>query len=92
MNMNSFRVDIRLNSKSPSVKAYADLHIEFPGGSFTVFGLSVIEKDGKPAWVAFPSRPGNIPGKYFPVVEADGDVRRQIADLVLEKYREAIPV
>ncbi len=90
--MNSLRVDIRLNSKSPSVKAYADVHIEFPGGSLTLFGLSVIQKDGKPAWVAFPSRPGNISGKYFPVVEADGDVRKQISELVLEKYHEAILV
>jgi len=92
MNVNAFRVDIRPNPKPGSVKAHADLHIEFPGGSLSILGLSVIEKDGKAAWVAFPSRPGNISGKYFPVVEADGDVRKQISDLVLEKYRNAIPV
>jgi len=92
MNVNGFRVDIRTNSKPSAVKAYADVQILFEGGTLSVFGLSVIEKDGKAPWVAFPSRPGNVPGKYFPVVEAEGDVRKKICDLVLAKYREAILV
>lgn len=92
MNVNDFRVDIRMNSKPGAVKAHADLQILLEGGTLSIFGLPIIEKDGKAPWVAFPSRPGNVPGKYFPVVEAEGDVRKKISDLVLEKYHEAILV
>jgi DNA-binding cell septation regulator SpoVG len=72
------------------LKARADILIEFPeGSSIVLFGLSVIEKNGKPPWVALPSKKGNIPGKYFPVVDAQGEIRKQIADVVLEAYRTA---
>lgn len=88
MNVKEFRVDIRMNSKPSAVKAHADVQILCEGGTLNIFGLSIIEKDGKAPWVAFPSRPGTVPGKYFPVVEADGEVKREISDRVLEKYDE----
>ncbi len=92
MNVKDFRVDIRTNSKSSAVKAYADVQILVEGGTLSIFGLSIIEKDGKAPWVAFPSRPGTVQGKYFPVVEADGEVRRKISERVLEKYDETTAV
>lgn len=91
MNVNSFRVDIRPTSKTGAVKAYADVQLIFEGGTISIFGLSIIEKDGKAPWVAFPSRPGNVQGKYFPVVEADGEVKKTISRLVLDKYDETNP-
>jgi len=89
MNANGFLVDIHLMSGPGAVKARADIRIELPGGTLTLFGFSVIEKDGKPAWVAFPSKQGKVPGKYFPVVDADGEVRKRIAEVVLEAYQKA---
>jgi DNA-binding cell septation regulator SpoVG len=82
-------VDIQLTNSPGAVKAHADVRIELPGGSLVLCGFAVIDKDGKPLWVGFPQKQGKIPGKYFPVVEADGEVRKQIADMILEAFRKA---
>lgn len=60
----------------------------FPGGQITVYGFSIIQKDGKPPFVGFPSKPGNVQGKYFPVFEADGPIRETICQAILDTYRE----
>ena len=82
-----FHVDIRSCARPGKVKAYADVVCESPDGLIKFYGLPVIQVDGKPVFVGFPSKPGNIPGKYFPVVEAEGAVREAICKAVLDAYR-----
>ena len=83
-------LEIHFMSGPGPLKARADIRIDFSdGSSIVIFGVSVIEKDGKPPWVALPSKKGNIPGKYFPVVDAQGEIRKQITEVVLEAYRAA---
>jgi DNA-binding cell septation regulator SpoVG len=89
MNVNGIVVDIRLANRTGSVQAYADVHIELPGGSMVIYGFAIIEKDGKPPWVGFPSKQGKIPGKYFPIVAADGDIEKRIVQAILEAYQTA---
>jgi len=79
-------VTIRLRDGDGFLRAFADVRLELPGGQLTASGFSVIEKDGKPPFVGFPSKQGKIPGKYFPVVEAEGDLRKDICDAILEAY------
>jgi hypothetical protein len=55
----------------------------------TLYGFSVIQKDSKPPFIGFPSKPGNNPGKYFPVVEAEGSLRKSICEAVLSAYDES---
>jgi hypothetical protein len=43
----------------------------------------VIRKNGGPPFVGFPSRPGSTPGKFFAVVDAEGDIRKAIVDAIL---------
>ena len=86
---NDLVVDIQLASNPGALKAHADVRIQLPEGSLHVLGFSVIEKDGKPAWVGFPQKQGRIPGKYFPVVKADGELEKRIAGKILEAYQKA---
>ncbi len=82
-----FHVDVRSCARPGKVKAYADVVCESPDGLIKLHGLSVIQVDGKPVFVGFPSKPGNTPGKYFPVVEAEGAIREEICRAVLDAYR-----
>lgn len=88
MNITGIQVNIRPVTKPSAVKAYADVQILLEAGTISIFGFSIIEKDGRSPWVAFPSRPGSVPGKYFPVVEAEGEMSKNISSAVLEKYDE----
>jgi hypothetical protein len=80
-------VEIRFTSNPGAVKAYADVHISFSEGCLDLYGFSVISKDSKPEWVGFPAKAGNTQGKFFPVVQADGELREQISKAVLAAYR-----
>jgi hypothetical protein len=80
-------VEIRLSSNAGAVKAYADVRISFSEGALDLYGFSVISKDSKPEWVGFPAKAGNTQGKFFPVVQADGDLREHISKAVLTAYR-----
>jgi hypothetical protein len=53
-----------------------------------VLGYAVIQKDGGSPFIGSPSRPGNMPGKFFPIVEAEGDIRKEIFDAILAAYRK----
>jgi DNA-binding cell septation regulator SpoVG len=84
-------LEIHFMSGSGHLKARADVRIDFPEGWLALLGVSVIEKDGQPPWVALPSKKGNTPGKYFPVVDAQGEIRKQIVEVVLDAYRTTKP-
>jgi hypothetical protein len=87
MKANGIFVELQWINGPGAVKARADVRIQVDGGSFTVFGFSIIEKDGKAPWIGFPQKQGKIPGKYFPVFEAEGNIRTEIIDAILEAYR-----
>ena len=78
--------NIRSANGSGSVRAYCDVRLEFDLGTQTVFGFSVVQQDGKAPWVAFPQKPGKTPGKWFPVYEADGKLRKLIIAAVLDAF------
>jgi hypothetical protein len=89
MSSNIFVVELELVSTPGPVKARATLRVQLPGGVLVNSGFSVIEKDGKPSWVGWPSKQGKIPGRYFPIVEAEGELRNHINEMILEAYRTA---
>ena len=79
-------VNVRPLDSSSAVQAYVDIRLNFDVGTFKVSGLSVIEKDGKPPWVAFPQKPGKNGKKYFPIIEAEGKLKELIINAVLDTY------
>jgi hypothetical protein len=85
----SFEIEIRWATKPGNVKAYADLKINLLEGNLQLHGFSIIAQPGKDPWVGFPAKSGNIPGKFFPVVEADGALKEEIFRAVLDAYRKA---
>jgi hypothetical protein len=87
MNKGNISVEIRRMTKPGNVKAYADVKIASADGGLELHGFSIIEQPGKNPWVGFPAKAGNIPGKFFPIVEADGILKEQICKAVLDAYR-----
>ena len=87
MKTNGIFVELHWINGAGAVKARADVRIQVDGGAFTIFGFSIIEKGGKAPWIAFPQKQGKIPGKYFPTFEAEGNIRAEIIDAILEAYR-----
>jgi DNA-binding cell septation regulator SpoVG len=90
MNRKDIVVNIVRATKPGALKAFADVKLFFPNGQLVVHGFSVIEQSGKSAWVGFPQKSGKTPGKYFPVIEADGELHGEIAAAVLDAYKSAM--
>jgi hypothetical protein len=87
MNKVEISVEIRLFSKPNSpVKAYADVSLRLAEGMVFLIGFAVVQKDGKPPFVGFPSKPGTIQGKFFPVVDLQGEVRELVCKEILDAY------
>jgi len=87
MNKPEINVAIRIFSKPNSlVRAYADVSLGVPGGTIVLVGFAIIRKEGKPPFVGFPSKPGTIQGKYFPVVDLQGEVRELVCKAILDEY------
>jgi DNA-binding cell septation regulator SpoVG len=82
-------VEIRMINKPGAVKAYADIQIRTDGGVLREKGYAVIQKDGAAPFIGFPSRPGSTPGKFFPIVDAEGDIRSMIFTAILTAYRKS---
>lgn len=84
-------VEIRFFSKpGSSVRAFADVSLHMPEGSITVNGFSIIAKDGKAPFVGFPSKPGTVQGKFFPVVDLQGEIRNLICEAVIDAYEKEL--
>ncbi len=79
-------VEIRPSNRHGALKAYADVQFRTTDGFLVEKGYAVVQKDGCPPFVGAPSRPGNIEGKYFPVVELEGDIRKVVFDRILAAY------
>jgi hypothetical protein len=80
-------VTLRAASKPSSIKAHADVQIEFSSSRLEVFGLSVVQQDPqKPAWISYPQRAGKDGKKYFPVVRASGTLHGKICAAVLSEF------
>jgi len=83
-------VEIRLSTRAGPVKAYADVRLETPEGALNEKGYAVIQKAGGSPFIGFPSRPGNTPGKFFPIIDAEGDIRKEIFDAILAAFRKTV--
>ncbi len=80
--------NIRGANGTGSVRAYCDVRLECDLGTQTIFGFSVVQQDGKAPWVAFPQKPGKTTGKWFPVYEANGKLRKLIIAAVLDAFSQ----
>ena len=88
--MLSISITLRKLDFGNSIKANADVLLEFDEGEVTIKGLKVIHQNGKPAWVAMPSnsykdRSGEF--KNFQIVEFSRKLKERICTEVLEKYK-----
>lgn len=78
--------DIRLVAKG-SLRAFADVSI----GALKIFGVRVIEPNGKSPWVSLPQQESTGPDgtkKYRPIIEVPDQIKLAIQTAVLEAWRE----
>ena len=90
LQITSISAEIRLSNRPGPVKAYADIQMLTDNGMLQEKGYAVNQKDGRDPFVGFPSRPGNVQGKFFTVVEAEGDIKMKIFEAILAAFREAL--
>lgn len=84
-------VTVRTASTPGSVKAHADVRVEFPSSNIELFGLSIVHHDPKKlAWVAYPQRAGKNGKKYFPIVRVGGALHEKICAAVLSEYERLL--
>jgi DNA-binding cell septation regulator SpoVG len=85
MSLPKLEVKIRHTNKPGVTKAHADLRILLPNGELDVIGFAIIKQPGKKPFVGFPQNRGR--NKYFPVVQANGDIEDEITDAILRAYK-----
>jgi DNA-binding cell septation regulator SpoVG len=87
MNEIKISVEIRPFTKPNShVRAYADVTLVFTDGTLAINGFAIIEKDGKAPFIGFPSKAGTIHGKFFPIVDLQGEIRTFVCKAILDAY------
>lgn len=78
---------LRAASKPGSVKAHADVRIDFSASTLEIFGVSVVQHDpAKPAWVSYPQRAGKDAKKYFAIVKLTGVLHDKLCAAVLDEW------
>lgn len=80
-------VNLRPSNSTSSVRAYVDIRLSSDVGALRINGISVVQAEGKQPFVALPQKPGKNGKKYFPVNEAEGKLKKLIADAVLDAYQ-----
>lgn len=89
MSLPRIEVKIRPTNRPGVTKAHADVRLLFPNGDLDLIGFAVIKENGKLPWVGFPQNAGR--SKFFPVVEASGEIRKGIVEEILKVYEESKP-
>src|SRR5882672_8839540 len=79
-------VTVRPIDKPGATKAHADVRMLFSNGELLLLGFAVIQQGKKLLWVGFPELPGRT--KYFPVIEAKGQIKKAIIKAILDAYEE----
>jgi hypothetical protein len=87
MSLPKIEVKIRPTNRPGVTKAHADVRLLFPNGDLDLIGFAVIKENGKSPWVGFPQTAGR--SKFFPVVEASGEIRKGIVQEILNAYEES---
>lgn len=78
---------LRRAASPGSVKAHADVRLEFSASSLEIFGVSIVQQDpAKPAWVSYPQRAGKNGKKYYSVVKLSGVLHEKICAAVLSEF------
>ena len=86
MTLPKIEVMVRPVDKPGSTKAYADVRLLLSDGEILLLGFAVIQSGKKSMWIGFPEIPGR--SKYFPVVEAKGQVKKAIIKAIMDAYKE----
>jgi hypothetical protein len=85
MSLPKIEVEIRPTGQPGPTKAHADVRLLLPNGEIQLIGFAIVKQPDKKTFVGFPQNRGR--NKYFPVVEAKGDIQEEIVKAVLCAYK-----
>lgn len=86
MSIPKIEVEVRPTSQLGATKAHADVRLIVPNGEVLLIGFAIVKQAGKKAFVGFPQNRGR--NKYFPVVQAKGDIQEEIIKAILRAYKD----
>jgi DNA-binding cell septation regulator SpoVG len=85
MSLPKIEVKIRPTTNPGVTKAHADVRILLPNGEIHLIGFAIIKQPQQKAFVGFPQNRGR--NKYFPVVQASGEIEEEITKSILRAYK-----
>lgn len=85
MSLPKIEVSIRPTQNPGVTKAHADVRILLPNGEIHLIGFAIIKQPQQKAFVGFPQNRGR--NKYFPVVQASGEIEEEITKSILRAYK-----
>jgi DNA-binding cell septation regulator SpoVG len=85
MSIPRIEVEVRPTNQPGPTKAHADVRLLLPNGEIQLIGFAIVKQPGKKTFVGFPQNRGR--NKYFPVVEAKGDIQEEIVKAILRAYK-----
>ena len=88
MSLPKIEVEIRATTQPGPTKAHADVRLLFPNGEVSLIGFAIVRQPGQKAFVGFPQNRGR--NKYFPVVQAKGDIQDEIVNAILRAYKDEV--
>lgn len=86
MSLPKIEVKIRTTSIPGVTKAHADVQVFLENGELDLIGFAVLKQPGKKPFVGFPQNRGR--NKYFPVVQAKGEIEEEIVKKILRAYEK----
>jgi len=86
MSLPKIEVEIRVTNQPGPTKAHADVRLLLPNGEIQLIGFAIVKQPGKKVFVGFPQNRGR--NKYFPVVEAKGDLQEELVEAILRAYKK----
>jgi len=87
MSLPKIEVEIRPTDRTGVTKGHADVKLLLTNGEILLIGFAIIEKPGHKPFIGFPANRGR--DKFFPVVEAKGELREAITKAILRAYRDS---
>lgn len=66
---------------------WADVRITTEAGSIRINGISIVESKQGGYFVSLPQRKDKNNDRWFSIVEAEGKLRDQIRDAIMEAYK-----
>lgn len=70
-----------------AVRGYADVRVTTENGSLRINGIAIVESNKGGYFISLPQRKDTKQDRYFSIVEAEGKLKDEIRNAIMEAYK-----